>query len=88
LLPAFFSQAFASFGAPLYAGRDFFFIDVVTAFAAFDAGLVGKHLNFVSAVGTFVQGYLQISSILTRAVADHGLILLKSISFPYSHFKE
>jgi hypothetical protein len=71
LLPALFAQAFAGFGAPFNAGRHFFLVNIITAFAAFYSGFVGKNLHLVPADRALVERYRQISSILSWTMADH-----------------
>jgi hypothetical protein len=55
LLPALLSQTFTGFSAPFDAGRQFFSIDIIAAFPAFDAGFIGKYLNFTSAARAFIE---------------------------------
>jgi hypothetical protein len=74
--PTFVTQAFTGFSAPFDAGRHVFLINIAATFAAFDAGLIRKNLHFASAIGAFMEGYFQVSSILTWAVTDHTFYLL------------
>jgi hypothetical protein len=71
LFPALFSQAFSGIGAPFDAGRHFIPVYIVAAFAAADAGLIGKYFHLIAAGGAFIKGDLQVSSILSGAMADH-----------------
>jgi hypothetical protein len=56
LFPAFLSQTFAGLGTPLDAGRDLLFINIIAAFPAFYAGLIGENLDFIPAMRTFMDG--------------------------------
>jgi len=77
LFPAFFSQALAGGGAPFDAGGHLLFINISFAFLALYAGFVREDFHFGAAGGAFEKLNPQISTILSRAVADH---LLRSFS--------
>jgi hypothetical protein len=76
LSPALFSQTFAGLSAPFNARRDLLFINVVTAFPAFNTGLIREDFYFIPADRTFMDGHFQVSAVLTGAMTYQWFYLL------------